>query len=1077
MRFISDIKQKIGRNRILVRTAIVAWLLTVVTLIIYVSANLPYQKKALMEGMESEARNIVTSIEQVVASAVISEDYGSVVEHCMKVVKDSSSILYVVITRNDGFSLVQTADGWSQQQLDGIWNPTSARLSQGKFLRNNLVKQDVFHYSYPFKYSGIDWGWIHIGLSLKKYNEDVSNMYYRTLILTLICSLLAMGAAYIFAKKLSSPINDLNRVTQRVAEGDLTARAEIATEDELESLGHSFNRMTEALQKSQREIMASREYTDDIIRSMNDALIVTDTVGTISRVNRASLDLLGYSEYELIGKHMGEILGHERMNSGASLSGYWSNGLTEKGTLINLGTSYCAKNGKRIPVLFSAAVMRSSDGTDRGVVCVAVDITERQAAEEALQRAKEDAVKANMAKSQFLANMSHEIRTPMNGVLGMTELLLESKLTDEQRRFAEIVRSSGESLLRIINSILDLSKIEAGRVELANVNFELHRIVEESVHLLAERAHRKNLDLVYRIRDNVTDALRGDPERLRQILINLIGNAVKFTDHGQVNLDVQLHEETSDSCKLLFLISDTGIGIEEALHGGLFQPFTQLDASTTRKYGGTGLGLAISKQLSILMGGDLTFISKYGTGSTFMFTARFDKQHIYEPAEKTSPLGTAALRVLVAVANDTTRLFLCEQMAAWNIRSDGAADGHNALRMLREAKWAGNPYDVALIGTRIANIDGRGLAHTIKADSDISDTRLIVLTPVGRHVSNGQMESAGIDACLSKPIVRSQFFNCMISVLNHATGSSLPMLDADAPAHNAARFEGRVLLAEDNQTNQAVTRGMLEGYGLVVDIVNNGKEAVRAMSETNYDLIFMDCQMPDMDGYEATRIIRKKEEEQRHGNGAGTSIPIIALTAHAMQGDREICINAGMDDYLTKPFKKAELHCMITKWIKTSSVLPDTAGGSSCADNSDFHSRGRCSSPADHGDFSTVIDRTTLDEISGAKKCGGNALLAKVIGLYVKNTPKYIDALRTAVVTGDSHAVEISAHTGKSSSAAIGAKQMAKLLQELENMGRTNNLDTAAMLLKKVESEYKMVMAALEQELRKRDKTWPTTNY
>ncbi|HMK55908.1 MAG TPA: ATP-binding protein, partial [Dissulfurispiraceae bacterium] len=625
MRFISDIKQKIGRNRILVRTAIVAWLLTVVTLIIYVSANLPYQKKALMEGMESEARNIVTSIEQVVASAVISEDYGSVVEHCMKVVKDSSSILYVVITRNDGFSLVQTADGWSQQQLDGIWNPTSARLSQGKFLRNNLVKQDVFHYSYPFKYSGIDWGWIHIGLSLKKYNEDVSNMYYRTLILTLICSLLAMGAAYIFAKKLSSPINDLNRVTQRVAEGDLTARAEIATEDELESLGHSFNRMTEALQKSQREIMASREYTDDIIRSMNDALIVTDTVGTISRVNRASLDLLGYSEYELIGKHMGEILGHERMNSGASLSGYWSNGLTEKGTLINLGTSYCAKNGKRIPVLFSAAVMRSSDGTDRGVVCVAVDITERQAAEEALQRAKEDAVKANMAKSQFLANMSHEIRTPMNGVLGMTELLLESKLTDEQRRFAEIVRSSGESLLRIINSILDLSKIEAGRVELANVNFELHRIVEESVHLLAERAHRKNLDLVYRIRDNVTDALRGDPERLRQILINLIGNAVKFTDHGQVNLDVQLHEETSDSCKLLFLISDTGIGIEEALHGGLFQPFTQLDASTTRKYGGTGLGLAISKQLSILMGGDLTFISKYGTGSTFMFTARFDK--------------------------------------------------------------------------------------------------------------------------------------------------------------------------------------------------------------------------------------------------------------------------------------------------------------------------------------------------------------------------------------------------------------------------------------------------------------------
>ncbi len=1059
MRFIWKDEITFWKNRILLRTTILSWLLIVVTLVIYVASNLPYQRKALVESMESEASNIVTSIDQVVAGAVISEDYGAVVEHCMRVVKESSSILYVVITRNDGFSLVHTASGWKQRQLSGMWNPADGRQARRTFLKSDLVSQEVFHYSYPFKYSGIDWGWIHIGLSLKDYNADVRSMYFRTLWLTLFCSFLAMAASLIFARKLSSPINALDKATQRVAAGDLTARAEIRTGDELERLGNSFNRMTEALQKSQEEIVASREYTDDIIKSMNDALIVTDTAGTINKVNRATLDLLGYTEEELIGKPIEKILAPEGTDGAFSIPRDGFNELTGKGSLSNLGMVYLAKNGKRIPVLFSRSVMHTSDGDIQGAVCIALDITERKATEEALKKAKEDAVRASMAKSQFLANMSHEIRTPMNGVLGMIELLLETRLTDDQRRFAEIVRSSGESLLSIINSILDLSKIEAGRVELANIDFNLHRTVEESVQLLAERAHRKKLDLACRIQDNVPTALRGDPERLRQIVINLIGNAIKFTEQGEVVLDVQVRDEDEDKCELQFSIRDTGIGIKPAMQEKLFQPFTQADVSTTRKHGGTGLGLAIAKQLSILMGGDLHFESKYGEGSTFWLTARFQKQPHDSHVKEAIPPGSKCLRVLVVDDNATTCLFLTEQMSLWGIQNQSVSDSREALHILRAAYIAGKPYGMALIGTKLADMDEGELARAIKADTDISNTRIIMLTPVGYRMSTKHMKEIGVDAFLNKPVQRSQLFDCIVSVLNQTAGTPLHSASDDYPDPDVeVRLEGRVLLAEDNPTNQAVAKGMLEGLGLEVDIVDNGAEAIDAFLKTTYDLIVMDCQMPVLDGYEATKIIRYRE---RQLNG-GKRVPVIALTAHAMQGDRDLCIAAGMDDYLTKPFKKADLLSIIGRWVQKGEVrrcdvLPSSA-----------RATGISSPVKEPAPSPTIIDNGVLDEITASMKSGGTALLGKVITLYMNNTIKYMGALRNAVAGGDAGGIKFQAHTMKSSSAAVGAKSLASLLQELENIGRNNELDRAGELFQKVEAESEAVIIALEMELQKR---------
>jgi two-component system, sensor histidine kinase and response regulator len=817
-------------------------------------------------------------------------------------------------------------------------------------------------------------------------------------------------------------------------------------ENNLEKL---IKQKTEALYKSEEKYRA-------IFENLQDVYFEVKISGTIIEISPSIEHISKYKRTEIMGSSIWDIYAQKGEREVLLRE------LMQKKCVSDYEVQMLDKDGKMVSCSISAQLLANPSGTPEKICGTLRDITFRKQMEEKLrnyqleleqrveertaqlEKAKIQAEAATKAKSEFLANMSHEIRTPLNGVISMVNLLLFTELTAEQQEFTRLVKNSADSLLAIINDILDFSKIEAGKLELESIDFNLRNSLEDIGETLALRAQEKGLEFLCFVPPEVPSLIQGDPGHLRQVVVNLVSNAIKFTSEGEVSLSVtqvngnkiedyseSKEEEEADEVTIQFEVSDTGIGIPHDRLESLFAPFTQADASTTRKFGGTGLGLSISKQLVEAMGGGIKAKSDMNKGSTFTFTIPFKKQEKPQPDQfsdlqrvKKDLVGE---RIMIVDDNDTNRWMLSLLLKSWKCICDDAPDAEIALDKMHDAAKAGEPFRLAVVDLYMPGMNGETLGIKIKKDPVLKDTLLVMMTAIGQRGDAKRLEKIGFSAYLTKPIRQSVLFQSLVTVLsgeNYPASKTRQSIVTRHSIADARRKQTRILLADDNSVNRKASRMILEKYGFTVNTVEDGEEAVEAIKNTGYNLILMDCQMKRMDGYEASRIIKKT-----------SSVPIIALTAQALQEDKDRCFNAGMDDFITKPYVPEQLVEKIDSWL----FKPD-----------------RSEIPL--GVEEVLFDKDWLLN----RYLGDEELAIEVVKAFREETPALMENLKKALENVNAQDVQRSAHAIKGATGDIGSETLRQTAYGIEMAGAEKNLRQAQRLFSKLQLQMEKLEKLLK---------------
>jgi len=904
---------------------------------------------------------------------------------------------------------------------------------------------------------GIKW------LLISEVEEDIAlasskEIAINSIIIVLITIVLLLIIVFFISRKITRPIEILANASQEIANSNSRDIVYVDADNEIKLLADSFNEMVTQLGENEAVLEERSIEAEDALRELSEQKLaldahaivaITDVKGTITYVNDKFLEISGYSKDELIGQN------HRILNSGLFTLDFWkemyntiSNGNVWQAEIRNI-----AKDGHYYWVDTTIVPFLGSDGKPQSYIAIRADITEKVKINNELLKAKEQAEVGAQTKAEFLASMSHEIRTPMNGVLGMLGLLLKSNMDEGQRHQAKIAQASAQSLLTLINDILDFSKIEAGKIELENIEFNLRNELGDFAEAISFRAQEKGVELILDVKNVERTIVLADPGRLRQILTNLVGNAIKFTSKGEVVITASLDVIDEKSAKLYFSVKDSGIGIAEDKIDALFDSFSQVDNSTTRKYGGTGLGLSIAKQLTELMGGKIDVQSKEGIGSIFSFSIDVglsERSSIVIPR-----VDVTGKSVLIVDDNEVNLEIVREQLLYWGMEVTEASSAAEAIELLK-AKIDKNvipPFGIALLDMHMPEVNGEELGKEIRSIKECDSMKMVMMTSLGSRSEAKVYAELGFNGFFSKPTTTKDLFNALNILIedSDALESSAPILTRDSINILEEELETiqwpedtRILLVEDNATNQVVALGILETFGLSADIANDGKEAIsalRASYDTHpYTLILMDCQMPVMDGYETSSSIRDGK-----AGDINKKIPIVAMTANAMKGDREKCLIAGMDDYLTKPINPDALLEMLKKWLNIISV------------NSTF------SVNEEKSQESEVKELVVFDEKDlFARLSNKSSLVEKIIESFLDDIPNQFDKLKKSLDEGNIADSTLHAHSIKGSSANISGVKLQNIAKEIEYFAHDEDLDSAKALFNDAQQACEELISLLQ---------------